>query len=133
MAIRLDNFDKLIRGDLDYIRILTDNFTCRVVAFLLLDGLSGSKRDHLAQISQFNYFHIFLLIFYHVLGMLRICLHRLLENLLDVCIFKIRFIFVNFLGHFNLSLSQNVQILSLFTLLVEYVAAITNCILDIFY
>lgn len=65
--------------------------------------------------------------------MLGIRLHGLLENLLDVCVLEIRLVAINFLGHFNLTLSQNVQILSLFTLLVDYVAAIADSVLNILY
>lgn len=99
----------------------------------LLQSFNCSKWDHLTDISQINDVHIFGLIFCHMFRVLRICLHRLIENLLDVCVFEVGLILVCFHWESHLARSQNVDEVSLLALLVKFASPLFHCIGDNFY
>ena len=95
VAIRLNNFDELIRGNLDDIGGLADNLHACLIILRLKNGLLGADNHHLTDVAYVYHIDIFLLILYHVLGVLRVCLHGLLEDLLDVHVLEVRLVLVD--------------------------------------
>ena len=119
VAVRFDDIDKGAQRHPNQFSFHTNYLDRHLIILQFLYRFDQTNRCHFTYLAEVNTGHIILLIFCHMIRVLKICSHWLLENFIDFYFFKVGLTRVLLINLTCFTLFHNIEIFGLISLMVQ--------------